>query len=81
MKALGPILETVAFRASSKLGHYVNSDYGPLFTRQEYDDHGDIDNIGKNDYSRVYSPQNHALGSGQENIVQGFQKSIPTNPV
>ena len=80
MKALGPILETVAFRASSELEHYVNSDYGPLFTRQGYDDHGDIDNIGKNDYSRVYSPQNHALGSGQENIVQGFLKSIPTNP-
>ena len=81
MKALGPILETVADRTSSELKHYVNSDYGPLFTRQGYDDHGDIDNIGKNDYSRVYSPQNHALGSGQENIVQGFQKSIPTNPV
>lgn len=80
MKALGPILETLAYRASSKLGHYVNSPYGPLFTNQGYDDHGDIGNIGKNDYSRLYLPHNHALGSGQESIVQGFLKSIPINP-
>ena len=80
MKALGPILETVASRASSELEHNVNSAPGTLFPRHGYDNHGDIDNIGKNDYSRVYSPHNHALGSGQESIVQGFLKSIPTNP-